>query len=68
MKKLESTCFLVIAWPWHILSCLIEKEKNIKSYLAKGRYVRSCFQLYNCIEGASTSNASFHSKPIDGAL
>lgn len=36
MKKLESTCLPVVAWPWHILSCLTEKEKKIKSYLAKG--------------------------------
>jgi len=33
-------------------------------------YVRSPFMVYNnnFIEGASTSNTSFHSKSIDGAL
>lgn len=34
MKKLESKCFPLIAWPRHIISHLMEKEKKIEPYVA----------------------------------
>lgn len=69
MKKLETNRLPLVAWPWHILSHLMEKEKKIEPYIAKGMS-RALFWCINnnFIEGASTSNTSFHNKPIDGAL